>query len=74
MGTGLMAAATAVVVFAPAGGPDVLVSVLAVGALIAVVGVVVVARAGHDRAAWSLTLCTAGLAVAVFLANGSALT
>ena len=45
--------------------------VLGVGALVAVV---VTSLTGHPRAAWSLTLLTAGTAVAALMVNGGALT
>ena len=38
-----------------------------------VVALVVAARRGHERAAWSLTIASAVLAVALLLAQGSAL-
>ncbi len=72
-GTVLMASATATLAVFPRGRLGPLGTALIVGAFAAIGGVIVSALSGHPRAAWSLTLCAAGLTVAVYLANGTAL-
>ena len=73
VGAALLAAAAVVVALAPSGGPGPVVGVLAAAALAAVVGVVVEARAGRERRAWTLTLCTAVITVVLLLAQGPSL-
>ena len=69
----LLGVAVVVLTFASSGTPGALELALLVSALAAVLGVVVAGSTGHERGAWSLTLYVAGLSVALFLANGSAL-
>jgi 4-hydroxybenzoate polyprenyltransferase len=71
-GSTLLLAAGAVLAVAPDGPPGVALFLL--GAQVAaVLALVAAARAGHERAAWSLTLASAGLAVALLLAQGTSL-
>ena len=69
----LMAVAAAILAVAPPGRPDVLAMGLLIAAGAAVAGVVIVGLTGHERAAWTLTLCTAGVALLLFLAQGASL-
>jgi 4-hydroxybenzoate polyprenyltransferase len=71
--TVLLGSAVLVLTIAAPGGVGPLEVLLLASALAAVVGVVVAGTTGHERGAWSLTLYVAGLSVALFLANGSAL-
>lgn len=73
VGAVLMGAATAVLAVGPPEQPTGAAAALVASAGVAVLGVVVVAAAGRQRAAWSLTLCTAGLTVAALLATGTSL-
>ena len=74
LGTLLLGLALAVLAIGPPGTPSTAtILLLAVGGA-AVVGVVTAAVTGHDRAAWSLTLVTAGSAVLALVVNGNALT
>ncbi len=66
-----MATAAVILAVAPPGRPDALVVALLLAACAAVTGVVVVALTGHERAAWTLTMCTAGVALLLFLAQGA---
>lgn len=68
-GASLLLAAGAVLAIAPAGSFN----PLFVAQAAAVAVLVGAAATGHERAAWSLTLASAGLAVALLLARGSAL-
>jgi 4-hydroxybenzoate polyprenyltransferase len=69
VGACLLLGAGALLAVAPPGATNPLVLVQAA----AVLALVVVARLGHDRAAWTLTIVSAALAVALLLARGSAL-
>jgi 4-hydroxybenzoate polyprenyltransferase len=72
-GASLLLAAGVVLAVLPAGTPGAAsLALLAVQAA-CVAALVVVARLGHERAAWSLTLASAALAVALLLAQGSSL-
>jgi hypothetical protein len=70
LGASAMAGAAIVLVLAPDGTPGVVVVVLFVASLAAIATVVAVAALGRDRVAWSATLCSALLAVALFVAQG----
>jgi len=71
-GATLLLAAGAVLAVLPDGPPGA--ALVLLGAQVAaVLALVVAARAGHERAAWTLTLASAGLAVALLLAQGSSL-
>lgn len=69
----LMGSAVAIAALAPAEGTDLLATVLLIGALAAVAGVVVAGLSGHERASWSCTLGVAAFGVALLIARGSAL-
>ena len=71
-GAVLLLGAGAVLAIAPEGPPGAALPLLAAQAG-AVLALVAAARAGHERAAWTLTLASAALAVALLLAQGSAL-
>jgi 4-hydroxybenzoate polyprenyltransferase len=72
-GAALLVAAGLLLAVAPPGAPTSLVVGLAVAQVAAVLGVVVTARVGRERAAWTLTLAAAALAVALLLAHGASL-
>jgi 4-hydroxybenzoate polyprenyltransferase len=74
IGTLLLGLALAVLAIGPAGTPSPTTIVLLALGVTAVVGVVATSVTGHDRAAWSLTLVTAGSAVLALVVNGNALT
>jgi 4-hydroxybenzoate polyprenyltransferase len=69
----LLAGAVTVLTFGPSGGLGVLAAVLFATALGVTGAIAVVASTGHGRAAWTLTLVAALLAVGLFLARGAAL-
>ena len=71
-GAALLLAAGVVLAVLPAGSPGAAL-VLLVAQAGCVAALVVVARLGYDRAAWSLTIASALLAVALLLAQGSSL-
>ncbi|CAA9217082.1 MAG: hypothetical protein AVDCRST_MAG50-294 [uncultured Acidimicrobiales bacterium] len=73
LGAGLLATATLVLAIAPAAPLDLLGTMLVVVSLGAVLGVIVTASTARPRAAWTLTLCAAGLSVSAFLASGTEL-
>ena len=73
LGAALLTAAGLLLAVAPPGAPPVAARALAVVQVAAVAGVVATARAGRERAAWTLTITAAVLAVALLLANGAAL-
>lgn len=72
-GAALLAAAGLLLAVAPAGPPSPLAVWLAVAQVAAVAAVVATARLGRERAAWTLTIAAAVLAVALLLANGASL-
>lgn len=72
-GAALLATAGVLLAVAPAGPVSFAARVLAVAQVVAVLGVVAAARTGRERAAWTLTLAAAGLAVVLLLANGTSL-
>jgi 4-hydroxybenzoate polyprenyltransferase len=72
-GAVLLAAAAFVLAVLPPGAPGPVPVALLAAALAAVCGVVVAARLGHPRGAWTLTLTAAALAVGVLLAQGARL-
>ena len=72
-GAVLLVAAGVLLAVAPPGSPTAVAAVLAVAQVAAVAGVVVAARTGRERAAWTGTIVAAALAVALLLANGAAL-
>ena len=72
-GASLLVAAGLLLASAPAGPPSALAWVLAVAQVLAVAAVVASAATGRERAAWTLTLASAGLAVGLLLANGASL-
>jgi 4-hydroxybenzoate polyprenyltransferase len=69
----LLLGAGLVLAVAPPGPPRPLAVALLAAQVAAVAALVAAVRAGRERAAWSLTLAAAGLAVALLLANGTAL-
>lgn len=69
----LLAAAGVVLAVLPPGTPRRATRVLLAVQLLAVLGVVVAGRRGGGRAAWTLTLVTAALAVVLLLAQGARL-
>lgn len=71
-GATLLLAAGAVLAVLPDGSPGAALVLLA-AQVACVAALVVVALLGHERAAWSLTIASAGLAVALLLAQGSSL-
>lgn len=73
VGAGLLAVGLATVVLGPPGAPDPPAVTLLVGGAAAIVAMVIAAANGHERAAWSLTIVVAGLAVAGLLASGTRL-
>jgi 4-hydroxybenzoate polyprenyltransferase len=73
LGALLLVSATFIVAIGPAGRVGPLGAILTVGSFVAVCGVVGGALSGHPRAAWSFSLCAAGLSVAALLARGAAL-
>ncbi len=73
IGAALLAASALAVAVLPAGGSSPLAVVLLVAALASTAAVVALALTGRDRASWTLTLATAGLTVALFLAHGAQL-
>ena len=73
LGALLLAAAGQLLAIAPPGPPSVLARVLGIVQLAAVCGVVATGSTGRERAAWTLTLAAAGLAVVLLLANGASL-
>lgn len=72
-GATLLLAAGIVLAVLPSGPPRAASLALLAAQASCVAALVVVARLGHERAAWSLTLASAALAVALLLAQGSAL-
>ncbi|HWL36802.1 MAG TPA: UbiA family prenyltransferase [Frankiaceae bacterium] len=72
-GAVLLVGAGLVLAAAPPGAPSPLALALAAVQVAAVLGVVVTARLGRERASWTLTLAAAVLAVALLLANGASL-
>lgn len=73
LGAGAMTSAASVLALAPRGAPSVVVLLLFVASIAAIATVLGVAASGHDRTAWSATLCSALLAVALFIAQGRSL-
>jgi 4-hydroxybenzoate polyprenyltransferase len=69
----LLVAAGALLAVAPPGSPSGLAVGLALTQAAAVAGVVAATTIHRERAAWTLTLASAGLAVALLLANGASL-
>lgn len=73
-GAVLLVAAGLLLAVAPPGSPSGLALALAVLQVAAVAAVLATAVARRERASWTLTIASAGLAVALLLANGAALT
>jgi 4-hydroxybenzoate polyprenyltransferase len=74
VGAALLGAATLLVTGMPEGGPGPAGVLLAAVAGISLAAVIGAALTGRSRAAWTLTLCTAALAVSALLVNGSSIT
>lgn len=72
-GAVLLAAAGLLLAAAPPGPPSALAYALAPLQLACVAAVLGTASTGRERAAWSLTIAAAGLAVVLLLANGASL-
>jgi 4-hydroxybenzoate polyprenyltransferase len=72
-GAVLLAAAALVLAVLPPGSPGAPTVALLAAQLGAVLGVVLAARTGHPRGAWTLTLAAAALAVSLLLVQGAAL-
>jgi protoheme IX farnesyltransferase len=73
VGTALVAAATCILTFAPAGSPGRFVLVLFVLALALVASVIAAAVTDRVRLAWPLTIASALIATALLLASGASL-
>lgn len=74
VGTLLLGAAGLVLTVLPPGPPTALALAALAAQLLAVAGVAVSARLGRPRTAWTLTIAAAVLAVALLIAQGTALT
>jgi 4-hydroxybenzoate polyprenyltransferase len=72
-GTALIAVATLVLLFAPAGRPGGVAIALAVPALLAVIAVAVLVARDRLRSAWTFVLVAAGAAALVLVAQGNQL-
>lgn len=73
VGASALGGAGALVALGPAGAPGPVAFGLLAAVLAGSVGVIALSWWGRARAAWTLTLATAGLTVALFLAQGTAL-